>query len=95
VIISRVAITHGGIGTIPVFANAGVQQIFVPHDLDQAINSILASRSGAGKTISLGYQSIILISFVAGLVAPAIVRAIQRKSDQFADAGFGRQQKKP
>ncbi len=51
--ISSIAVTHAGIGTIPVFAGLQIPQIFVPHDLDQAINAILASRSGFGTSIDL------------------------------------------
>lgn len=54
---SVAAITHGGIGTIPAFAEAEVPQLFVPHDIDQAVNSILASRSGLGKSVDLTYWS--------------------------------------
>ena len=53
--ISAMAVCHGGIGTVPVFAKAKVPQLFVPHDLDQAVNAILAVRSGYGLTIDLRY----------------------------------------
>jgi hypothetical protein len=53
--ISAIAITHGGIGTIPTFARAGVPQIFVPHDIDQALNAVLAARSAFGEPIRLDY----------------------------------------
>ena len=46
--LSSVAINHGGIGTTAVFATAGVPQVFVPHDIDQAVNAFLAQRSGFG-----------------------------------------------
>ena len=53
--ISRVALTHGGIGTLAIFAEARVPQIFLPHDLDQAVNAMLAQRSGFGTPIHLRY----------------------------------------
>lgn len=53
--ISSVALCHGGIGTIPVFANARVPQVFFPYDIDQAINAVLAHRSGFGIPINLDY----------------------------------------
>jgi hypothetical protein len=67
--ISSVAITHGGIGTIPVFAYAGVPQIFVPHDIDQAINSILATRCGIGRSVCLDYWK---LRTPLGRIRPAI-----------------------
>jgi hypothetical protein len=76
----------GTLGVVAFFVSSSgliIKFLYPKFPVDQLANALV------------GYQSIILISFVAGLVAPAIVRAIQRKSDQFADAGFGRQQKKP
>src|SRR5262249_37342634 len=55
--ISTVAVCHGGIGTIPVFVKAGVPQVFMPYDIDQAINAVLAHRSGFGIPIDLKYWS--------------------------------------
>lgn len=55
--ISTMAVCHGGIGTIPLFAEVGARQLFMPHDLDQAVNTILAVRSGYGVTIDLRYWS--------------------------------------
>jgi UDP:flavonoid glycosyltransferase YjiC (YdhE family) len=55
--ISCVAVSHGGIGTVPVFAEVGVPQLFLPHDLDQAVNAMLATRSGYGRAINLEYWS--------------------------------------
>jgi hypothetical protein len=51
--ISRVAISHAGISTMAIFAKHGVPQVFLPHDIDQAVNALLASRSGFGSTIDL------------------------------------------
>jgi UDP:flavonoid glycosyltransferase YjiC (YdhE family) len=55
--ICSLAVCHGGIGTVPVFAETGVPQLFLPHDLDQAVNAVLAVRSGYGKSIDLRFWS--------------------------------------
>lgn len=55
--IATLAVTHGGIGTIPVFARAGVPQVFVPHEIDGAVNSILARRSEWGSVVPLNHWS--------------------------------------
>jgi H+/Cl- antiporter ClcA len=43
----------------------------------------------------ISYESVILLSFVAGLIGPAIVRGVQRKSETVADSlGNARNQRK-
>lgn len=49
---SKIVINQGGISTVGKFANALVPQIFLPYEIDAAVNSILAIRSGFGKSVN-------------------------------------------
>lgn len=53
--ISLLTISHAGVSSVGEFAASGVPQVFFPHDIDQAVISMLASRSGLGSSIDLGY----------------------------------------
>jgi UDP-N-acetylglucosamine:LPS N-acetylglucosamine transferase len=52
---SCLGISHGGVSTVGAYAAAGVPQLLLPHDLDQSVTSILATRSGYGKVIDLKF----------------------------------------
>ena len=46
-------ISHGGIGTVGTFAEAGTPQLIIPTELDQANMAIHASRTGVAKHVGL------------------------------------------
>lgn len=85
---ARLAINHGGHGTVMKAAAAGVPQLIIPHGRDQADNAARIAHRGAGITLPRGSDAATIREAVRTLIEePAYLHAARALADRIFD-GF-------